>query len=56
MVDRLSDINDSVATNFDSLISVSRHHEIANPSLIEELIREVTRLRQEVSQVKQELE
>ena len=42
-------MNESIETNFDSLASVSRVHEIETPALIQELIREVTRLRQEVA-------
>jgi len=49
MVERQSDMNESVETNFESLASASRFHEIETPALIQELIREVTRLRQEVA-------
>ena len=49
MVERQSDMNDSAETNFDSLVSVSRPHDIENSEFIRELIREVTRLRHEVA-------
>ena len=42
-------MNESLETNFDSLLSVTRVQEIEAPALIQELIREVTRLRQEVA-------
>ena len=56
MVDRLSDVNNSADTNYDSTVNVSRRHEVECPSLIEELTREVAQLRHELMRVRQELE
>ena len=56
MVERLSDVNNSADTNYDSTVSTSRRHEVEYPSVVEELTREVVRLRHELAQVKEELE
>ena len=41
MVERLSDVNNSADTNYDSTVSTSRRHEVEYPSVVEELTREV---------------
>ena len=56
MVDRLSDVNDSADTNFDSSVSISRRYEVECSLLVKELTRQVAQLRQELMQVRQELE
>ena len=56
MVDRQTDMNDSVETNFDTQVSDSRLHDTENPALVYQLLLEVARLRQEVALVKFELE
>ena len=56
MVDRLSDVNDSADTNYDSTVSISRRHEMECSLLVKELTRQVAQLRHELMQVRQELE
>ena len=56
MVERLLSSNESVDTNCDSSLNVSRRPEIDLSSLVEELTREVSRLRQELSRMRQELD
>ena len=56
MVDKYSDVNNSADTNYDSTVSTSRRHDVEYSSVVEELTREVARLRHELMQVREELD
>jgi hypothetical protein len=56
MVEQLLDNIESAETNYDSSLDVSIRPEIDLSSLVQEFTREISRLRLEVLQVRQELD